>query len=112
MIFDRTLASVRRGSPVAYAVAAVLSAAATLPARAQTSEGLEEVIVTAQRRETSLQTTPVAISAYTGEKLAEDKIFTVGDLANSVPAPLASTSLACRAMLRPADGVLMATLPR
>ena len=39
-------------------------------------QGLEEIVVTAQRRETSLQTTPIAISAYTGDKLAEDKIFT------------------------------------
>jgi iron complex outermembrane receptor protein len=86
MTFDRMRVSVRRGSPIAYAVAAVLSAAAALPARAQTTEGLEEVIVTAQRRETSLQTTAVAISAYTGQQLAEDKVFTVSDLANSVPA--------------------------
>gem|GEM_PF-407585 len=86
MKFDRMRQSVRRGSPIAYAVTAVLSAAAAMPARAATTEGLEEVVVTAQRRETSLQTTAVAISAYTGEKLAEDKIFTVGDLANSVPA--------------------------
>ena len=86
MKFDRMRQSVRRGSPIAYAVTAVLSAAAAMPVRAATTEGLEEVVVTAQRRETSLQTTAVAISAYTGEKLAEDKIFTVGDLANSVPA--------------------------
>ena len=83
MTFDRTRISVRRGSPIAYAVATVLSAAAAMPAQAQ--QALEEVIVTAQRRETSLQTTPIAITAYTGEKLAEDKIFTVADLANSVP---------------------------
>ncbi|MEY2919354.1 MAG: hypothetical protein RL261_659, partial [Pseudomonadota bacterium] len=86
MTFDRTRLSVRRGSPIAYAVAAILSAASAMPARAATSEGLEEVVVTAQRRETSLQTTAIAITAITGEKLAEDKIFTVGDLANSVPA--------------------------
>jgi iron complex outermembrane recepter protein len=68
MTFDRTRISVRRGSPIAYAVAAVLSAAAAMPAQAQ--QVLEEVIVTAQRRETSLQTTPIAIA----------------DLANTVPA--------------------------
>jgi iron complex outermembrane receptor protein len=83
MTFDRTRISVRRGSPIAYAVATVLSAAAAMPAQAQ--QALEEVIVTAQRRETSLQTTPIAITAYTGERLAEDKVFTVADLANSVP---------------------------
>ena len=58
-------------------------AAATPAGYAQT---LEVVIVTAQRRETALQTTPIAVSAYTGESLAEDKVFTATDLANSVPA--------------------------
>jgi iron complex outermembrane receptor protein len=53
---------------------------------AQTTPTLETVTVTAQRRETDLQTTPVAISAYGGEQLVENKIFTVNDLANSVPA--------------------------
>ncbi|HKU13838.1 MAG TPA: TonB-dependent receptor [Steroidobacteraceae bacterium] len=57
--------------------------AATLPSYAQT---LEVVTVTAQRRETDLQTTPVAISAYGGEALVENKIFTVNDLAASAPA--------------------------
>ena len=50
------------------------------------AQTLEEVLVTAQRRETDLQTTPVAISAYTGETLAENKVFTVADLAANVPA--------------------------
>ena len=46
----------------------------------------EEIVVTAQRRETMLQTTPLAISAFAGDILAENKVFTVTDLANSVPA--------------------------
>jgi iron complex outermembrane recepter protein len=58
-------------------------AAAVPPLHAQT---LETITVTAQRRETDLQSTPVAISAYSGEALAENKIFTVNDLASSVPA--------------------------
>ena len=45
----------------------------------------EEIVVTAQRRETMLQTTPLAISAFAGDILAENKVFTVTDLANSVP---------------------------
>ena len=45
----------------------------------------EEIVVTAQRRETKLQTTPLAISAFAGDTLAENKVFTVTDLANSVP---------------------------
>ena len=59
-------------------------AASVPPLHAQAT--LETVTVTAQRRETDLQTTPVAISAYSGEALAENKIFTVSDLASSVPA--------------------------
>ncbi len=61
-------------------------AAAVPPLYAQNAQPLETVTVTAQRRETDLQSTPVAISAYTGEALAENKIFTVNDLASSVPA--------------------------
>jgi iron complex outermembrane receptor protein len=52
-------------------------------ARAQV---LEEIVVTAQRRETDLQSTPIAITAYSGETLAENKIFDAKDLANAVPA--------------------------
>ena len=78
MTFDRKRFSVR-STPVACAVASVLAVAAAMPAVAQ--EGLEEIVVTAQRRETSLQTTPIAISAYAGDKLEEDKIFSVADLA-------------------------------
>ncbi|NDD75672.1 MAG: TonB-dependent receptor, partial [Gammaproteobacteria bacterium] len=72
----------RTAAVIGAAVATLLS---TAPAVSY-GQGLEEVIVTAQRRETALQTTPVAISAYSGDSLAEDKVFTVTDLANSVPA--------------------------
>ncbi len=54
--------------------------------QADDTGGIEEIVVTAQRRETALQTTPVAISAYSGDSLAADKVFTVTDLANAVPA--------------------------
>jgi iron complex outermembrane receptor protein len=86
MTLHRILGSARGPKPLAFAVASILSAAA-LPAQAQESGGgLEEIVVTAQRRETDLQTTPIAISAYSGETLTEAKIFSAADLANSVPA--------------------------
>ncbi len=47
-----------------------------LPAAAQ----LEEVTVTAERRETSLQTVPVAITAYTAEDLERFQIESVTDI--------------------------------
>ena len=56
-------------SSVCACVSTIIALSAAAPAFAQ--EGLEEIVVTAQRRETSLQTTPVAITAYTGEALAE-----------------------------------------
>lgn len=65
---------------------ALVIAAALTAAEGVLAQSLEEVTVTAQRRETSLQTTAVAITAYTGDMLAEDKLYSVGDLANSVPA--------------------------
>ena len=66
-------------------MAAVLAVSAATPAWA-VETGLEEIVVTAQRRETSLQVTPVAISAFSGENLANEKVFTAGDLAAAVPA--------------------------
>jgi iron complex outermembrane recepter protein len=87
MTLHRILGSACGPRPLACAVASILSAAAVLPAQAQESGGgLEEIVVTAQRRETDLQTTPIAISAYSGQALTEAKIFSASDLANSVPA--------------------------
>ncbi|MDY0005986.1 MAG: TonB-dependent receptor [Spongiibacteraceae bacterium] len=51
------------------------------------SSALEEVVVTAQRREESLQDTPIAITAFTGDKLNELGVFDlsqVGDFAPNV----------------------------
>ena len=52
----------------------------------ETSAGvLEEITVTAQRREENLQSTPVAITAYSGELIEKNRIFTMFDLANNTP---------------------------
>lgn len=56
------------------------------PTESKTSSlELEEVIVTAQRREESLQKTPIAITAFGGEALQELRITDVMDLANNAP---------------------------
>jgi outer membrane receptor protein involved in Fe transport len=47
--------------------------------------GLEEVVVTAQRREESAQTVGIALSVLTGQSLAEKAIVTVNDLQNAIP---------------------------
>jgi len=46
---------------------------------------LEEVVVTAQKRGESLQEVPIAISALSGDQLAERQIRTAADLMMSVP---------------------------
>ncbi len=55
----------------AWRVAASVAAAIAAPgiALSQESDGLEEVVVTAQFREQNLQSTPIAITAVTGEML-------------------------------------------
>lgn len=83
----------RTTSALAYVVGALgvwgTAAAQTAPAAAATAEAapqLSEVIVTAQKRSTNLQTTPMAISAVNGLTLKKNAIETFEDLAHSVPA--------------------------
>lgn len=46
---------------------------------------IEEIIITAQKRETNIQDTPVAISAFGEERLERSGIQSVSDLSNQVP---------------------------
>jgi iron complex outermembrane recepter protein len=55
------------------------------PATAPVSDALEEVVVTAERVETNIQTTPIAITAISGDQLKEMQLTTVTDLQKSVP---------------------------
>jgi iron complex outermembrane receptor protein len=70
------------------ALAFGLAGAVAAPASAQDQQGvtgLEEIVVTAQKRETRLQDTPLAISAISGEALQKAQISTIQDLAASLP---------------------------
>lgn len=77
--------------PVTSALALGLASAATVSsAIAQTdaygeSNVLEEVIVTAQRREQNLQDVPVAVSALTGRELADRGVYGYEDYLRTVP---------------------------
>jgi len=46
---------------------------------------IEEIIITAQKRETNIQDTPVAISAFDNERLERSGIQAVSDLSRQVP---------------------------
>jgi iron complex outermembrane recepter protein len=54
-------------------------------AAADESNGLEEIIVTAQKRSESLQSTPLAVSAFTSEALEQKQISGVAQLQFNVP---------------------------
>jgi outer membrane receptor protein involved in Fe transport len=71
---------------VAAAVAAALVPSARLLAQsAGLNEGLEEILVTAQRREQSLQDVPISVTAITGEAIEEGGFSDVEDLSIFVP---------------------------
>ena len=63
-----------------------LSAAVSVPAMAQESEGvLEEVVVTAEFREATLQDTQISISAFNEEAIADRGISNALDLGQFAP---------------------------
>jgi iron complex outermembrane receptor protein len=79
----------RRSAFRSLLLAAASGAALTSPALAQTQSAqapaLEEIVVTAQRREETLQRTPVSVTAFTAETLANRQINNVIDTAAYVP---------------------------
>lgn len=68
--------------------AAVLAVMLAHTATAQ--QGIEEVVVTAQKRQENLSEIPIAISAFSSETLAEKGITTLAGLASSVPSVTAT----------------------
>jgi iron complex outermembrane receptor protein len=75
---------------VGLAFASVMSSAAWAQgapgaaARADADQ-LQEVIITAERRATNVQSTPISIQAVSGEQLAEQQLNTIMDLQKSTP---------------------------
>lgn len=86
-------------------VASILALGTGQAARAQTEAlTLEEVVVTAQKREELLQETPIAISAMSTRELETKRISSVMDLMNQAPsitiAPFAGTRVAPNLFIR------------
>ena len=59
-------------------------APAALAADAAADTQLEELIVTAQKREENVQTAPMSITAVTGASLAKDRVLTLEDLGHNM----------------------------
>jgi outer membrane receptor protein involved in Fe transport len=77
---------------LALAISAVLSgyagaalAADPAPATPAESGGIDEIVVTAQRRNESIQDVPITIQALTGEQLTQLKVQTFDDLLKYTP---------------------------
>ena len=64
---------------------ALIVAAAWLPQAHSQELVIEEIVVTAQKREQSLQDVPAAVSALSGEQLDEKGWLNIGQIAHSVP---------------------------
>ncbi len=78
--------SIRNSSLITLTVAAVLSAgAASAQSTGDANQGLEEIVVTAQKRSENLQDTPLAITAITGESIEGYGRSDVSALAFSSP---------------------------
>ncbi|WP_296305391.1 TonB-dependent receptor [Pseudomonas sp.] len=69
--------------------ALAIAFAASSPVYAQAKDGdeigLEEIVVTAQKREQSLQDVPIAVTAVTQESIQANRIFSVNDLSAIAP---------------------------
>ena len=79
----------RLRSALLMGVSVAAFGALSAPALAQDAAGganmIEELVVTAEKREQSLQTVPIAISAFTSEQRDKVGISTVQDLTNFTP---------------------------
>ena len=84
--------SSRFSRPLFSMLAAALFAAAPVAVSGQEESRLVELVVTAQKREQSLQDIPVAVTAVAGEQLVEYGITDVFDLQQNVPSLISDRS--------------------
>ena len=73
--------------PLAFLVPTLVFAAGPLPAAHAEDSGfeLEEIVVTARKRQENLQHTPLAVSAFSGENLEQRGIVNIAGLNKAVP---------------------------
>lgn len=72
-------------SGVSTALAFAATSALAQQAASGPSNQIEEIVVTATKRETNLQNTPIAISAFSQKSLSQQQVKDVTDLARFVP---------------------------
>jgi outer membrane receptor protein involved in Fe transport len=90
---DKKPQALNRRIPRTPIAAAILLACPALMAQNQTSGGLEEIVVTAQKRSESLQDVPISIQALGTEKLTEMNVRNFRDYVQLLPAVTLQPSL-------------------
>lgn len=74
---------------LSVAISMILAGQAVAQQQEETTEddgyGFEQIIITAQKRSESLQETPLAVSAFTGDELREDGVSSVEDIGSRTP---------------------------
>ena len=78
-------ASARRRLLLTASVVIVAAVVATAPETSQAQSQVEEIVVTARKREESLQDVPVAVTALSGGELADKGVQSPRELATAVP---------------------------
>jgi iron complex outermembrane receptor protein len=74
-----------RAFVAASAVTAILLGSPSASLAADASDQLEEIVVTAEKRSETVQTTPISITAITGDQLAAQGLASVEDVAGYIP---------------------------
>lgn len=69
----------------AFALGGTLSSPTAQAETARNTGSLEEIIVTARKREESIQDTPISITAFSGDDLTSRQLDNVGQIAESTP---------------------------
>lgn len=82
---DKTLSTLPPLALVTVIAVALSSASGTMANDTFSIEGFEDIVVTAQKREESLQDIPLAISAFTGDQIREDGIASLEDIGSRTP---------------------------
>ena len=75
----------RRLMATAFALAAATPAAGQAQETSSATSGFEEITITARKREETLQSVPLAITAFTQEDLIAQNVVTLGDLRYVAP---------------------------
>jgi outer membrane receptor protein involved in Fe transport len=75
----------KKASVLAMAVSSASIASFAVPAQAQQKLMLEEVVITAQKREESLQDVPISVATVSGQTITESQIYNLQDMSFEMP---------------------------